>query len=207
MNRSKFQSGFSLIEALVVLAISGMALSIIFSIGVKAGDTGFGLGRRAISAADSDLSYSDVRTLIRSFELRPAASFKRTIDSPLVGSPARLVGDVVMERGTKCAPQGWAGSMILEIIPQGENGTALICEVAGRRMTLMDLPSSSATLSYSTDGENWSPGISTEPPLDQDPSDLRAIRIWIRLNLAPRPDIVEMASSGDPQSWARDDGV
>ena len=33
------RAGFSLIEALVVLAIGGMALAVIFSIGIKAGDT------------------------------------------------------------------------------------------------------------------------------------------------------------------------
>lgn len=199
------RSGFSLIEALVVLAIGGMALSIIFSIGIKAGDTGFGLGRRAIAAADSDLSYSDVRTLIRSLALRPAGNFNRTLDKPLIGSPERMVSDVVMERGTQCAPQGWAGRMTLEIIPRGANERVLICEAGGRRTTLMVLPTQTATLSYSTDGVTWSPVISTEPPLDHDPSSLRAIQVWVRLGLAPLPDIVEMASSGDPQSWGRND--
>ena len=72
MRRLAQRSGFSLIEALVVLAIGGMALAIIFSIGIKAGDTGFSLGRRAMSAADLDVSVSDVRVLIAPFPAHPS---------------------------------------------------------------------------------------------------------------------------------------
>lgn len=126
MDRDRARSGFSLIEALVVLAIGGMALAIIFSIGVKAGDTGFGLGRRAMSAADSDVAASDLRTLIRSLALRPPDTFLGGLDQPVVGDPIRLEGDVVIERATQCAPQGWAGRLVLAVERRGTGHALLI---------------------------------------------------------------------------------
>ena len=44
-------AGFSLIEALIVLLVAGMALMLVFSIGGESARTGFRLGRRALAAA------------------------------------------------------------------------------------------------------------------------------------------------------------
>lgn len=84
------RSGFSLIEALVVLAIGGMALAVIFSIGIKAGDSGFSLGRRAMSVADADVAVSDLRSIIRSVSVRPPASMLEGVDQPILAAPDRL---------------------------------------------------------------------------------------------------------------------
>jgi hypothetical protein len=86
------REGFSIVEALVVLAISGMALAIIFTIGIRAGDTGFALGRKAMSAADLDLAVSDLRSLMRSYELRPGDTFVDGVDEPLIGTMDRIAG-------------------------------------------------------------------------------------------------------------------
>ena len=114
------RSGFSLIEALVVLAIGGMAVAIVFSLGMKAGDTGFALGRRAMSAADADISIANIRTIVQSLALRPPAMAVTGIDTPVTGEPDRLAGPVVMKRATPCAPQGWAGEISLAIVDNDE---------------------------------------------------------------------------------------
>lgn len=196
--------GFSLIEALVVLAIGGMALAIIFSIGTKAGETGFGLGRRAMAASESDVAASDLRAIIRSIALRPSAAALSDVDRPSTGDARRLETDVVMERSTQCAPEGWAGRLTLEIQTRGA-GSALVCSAGDRKATLVVLPGQNAALSYSRDGTAWSPAFSSAP-LDQAAFEQpRSETVWVRFAARPIIDIVESATSGRPESWARPD--
>lgn len=200
------RSGFSLIEALVVLAIGGMALAIIFSIGVKAGDTGFSLGRRAMSAADADIAASDLRTIIRSLGLRPAAAFSVDTDRPTTGEALRLESDVVMERATQCAPQGWAGRMILIVEPSGPE-LVLFCVVAGRKTPLITMRGGDPAFTYSTDGVTWSSAFSNAPPARRSFQTVQAVRLYVRFAGAPAIDVIEMATSGRPDVWLRrDDG-
>ena len=197
------RAGFSLIEALVVLAIGGMALAVIFSIGIKAGDTGFSLGRRAMSVADADVAISDLRSIIRSVSLRPPATIMEGVDQPLLAKPDRLEVDVVMERATGCAPQGWAGRLILTFSLEGE--PALLCQAGDRTTALMSLPRGvEAALSYSEDGQTWTPTFETptKPSLSMD--GMRSRRIFVRLKAGP-VDVIETASTGTPGRWVRSD--
>ena len=196
--------GFSLIEALVVLAIGGMALAIIFSIGVKAGDTGFSLGRRAMSAADLDVSVSDARTLIRSIALRPPETFNAAVDRPLSGAPDRLEADVVMERATQCAPQGWTGRMVLTVQRQDGQGL-LTCQAGGDPTTLITTSDPTARLSSSTDGLTWSDAYAsaTRAEANED-GQMRSIRLFVRFQ-GGAVDVLEAAGSGRPESWIRFD--
>ncbi|WP_427791028.1 type II secretion system protein [Brevundimonas diminuta] len=197
------RSGFSLIEALVVLAIGGMALAVIFSIGIKAGDTGFSLGRRAMSVADADVAISDLRSIIRSVSVRPPASMMEGVDRPILAAPDRLEADVVMERATGCAPQGWAGRLTLSLSAGGE--PALMCQAGDRTVTLMTLPGGAgAALSYSENGQEWGPTFETPNALATGTEGMRSRQFFVRLK-AGSVDVIETASSGLPGRWARPD--
>lgn len=199
------RAGFSLIEALVVLAIGGMALAVIFSIGIKAGDTGFALGRRAMNAADLDISVNDVRVIFRSTVLMPARAFQVEVDRPVIGSADELEMDVVMERANQCAPQGWAGRLKLRIESSPE-GRALFCILGTRRIKLLPA-SAESSFSYSTDRTSWSSSFTSVPSRNHGLEELKAASVWIRFNAASA-DIVEMASSGRPEAWIRpDEGI
>ena len=199
------RSGFSLIEALVVLAIGGMALAVIFSIGMKAGDTGFALGRRAMSAADADMAISDLRSIIRSLTVRPPAAVLDGVDLPITGAPERLEGEAVMERATGCAPQGWAGRLVLTIEAQGDR-RVVMCEAAGRKTPLLPLPpGAQAALSYSQDGQTWTSSFASPRKQALGEEGMRSVRLFIRLNGGPDMDVVETASSGNPSRWVRFD--
>lgn len=200
MRSRRRQNGFSLIEALVVLVIGGMALAIIFSIGTKAGDTGFSLGRRALTASDSDVASSDVRSLIRSLALRPAKTFVTGVDQPIVGRTDRLESDAVMERANQCAPQGWAGRLVLAIETEGAE-KALYCEASGRRTALITGVRGEAALTYSTDGETWTSSY-TNAPAELTFGPLASQRLYVRFS-APNIDVIEVASSGRPEPWVR----
>lgn len=198
------RAGFSLIEALVVLAIGGMALAIIFSIGVKAGDTGFSLGRRAMSAADLDVSVSDVRVMIRSIALRPPETFDAEVDLPIIGDATRLEADIVLERATQCAPQGWTGRMVLAVKNQGGQGM-LTCQAGGEVMTLITTSDPTARLSYSTDGLTWSSAFTSATQAERRADgQMRSIRLFVRFE-GGAVDVVDIAGSGRPESWRRFD--
>ncbi len=204
MARKTSQSGFSLIEALVVLAIGGMALAIIFTIGVKAGDTGFGLGRRAMAAADSDVATSDLRSIIRSVAVRPSETFLPEIDQPVIGTASRLEADVVMERATQCAPQGWAGRLVLAIETRGGE-QVLTCSADGRATDLIRFAAAPAVFSYSTDGRTWASTYTDLAPGPRSFGALKSQAVWIRFAAASAVDVVEMAASGRPEAWIRRD--
>ena len=196
------RAGFSLIEALVVLAIGGMALAVIFSIGIKAGDTGFSLGRRAMAAADLDVSVNDVRAILRSAVLTPSRAFRAEVDHPLTGSTEELEMNVVMERANQCAPQGWAGRLKLRI-ESGPEGRALFCVLGTRRTKILPADAQSG-FSYSTDRINWTSDFTSAPSGAQGLEELKSVSVWIRFSGAS-VDIVELASSGRPEVWIRSD--
>ena len=203
MRRALRITGFSLIEALVVLAVGGMALAIIFSIGVKAGDTGFALGRRAMAVADTDIAVGDLRATFRSLSLPPARLFDPKLDTPIEGDSERITAPVVMERATQCAPQGWAGQLILTLEQSGDNAV-VFCAAAGRKVPLLTISNATARFSYSIDGLTWMPRYSSLPPPGASLSEARSQRVFVRMH-ANRSDIIEQASSGQPIPWIRPD--
>ncbi len=196
------RAGFSLIEALVVLAISGMALAVIFSIGVRAGDSGFALGRRAMSAADQDIAVADLRSIFRSVIVQPSRTLRPEIDQPFFGTSDRFEGQVVMERATQCAPAGWSGRVILDVERQGE-GSVLVCQAGTYRRRLLESRERNATLSYSRDGRSWSQAATNAQATASDPGSVKSEVLYIRFSGGPQSDVLEMASSGRPEVWAR----
>lgn len=177
-----------------------MALAVIFTIGTKAGDTGFGLGRRAIAASETDISISDLRSLIRSVALRPPATFRTQGGAPVLGQSERFEAEVVMERANQCAPLGWAGQMVLTVA-SGRGTRQLICEAGGRATVLFDLGAGSGSFSYSRDGRTWTPTYTNLPRDSVDATDLRSETVWVRFASPAIGDVVEVASSGAPDAW------
>ena len=60
-----------------------------------------------------------------------------------------------MERATQCAPQGWAGRLVLAIEGQGAN-RVLVCRAGDTTTVLFELGAAPASFSYSVDATNWS---------------------------------------------------
>lgn len=196
------RAGFSLIEALVVLAIGSMALALIFSIGRSASDNGFRLGRNALTAADNEIAVADARTAIGSLLIRPVAVITDPEREAIMGTATSIEGEAVMRRATACAPRGWQGRLRLSIEPVGGR-PALFCH-AGRKSVRLMLLGPGAAFSYSTEGTLWAPtwtnapspatGAVTVPTLE-------SALVYLRLSNPGGPDIMETASTGFPSSW------
>lgn len=201
------RAGFSLVEALVVLAVGGMALAIIFTIGTKAGDTGFSLGRRAMAAADADIAYSDLRSILTSYLLRPPAAALPDLDRALEGEANRLTGEVVMRRATRCAPRGWHGELILAVEPQGDR-QVLTCQAGSSKVILIPLQRGGAAFQYSSDGVDWRDRYSNAPEFFDEPSAADSIDLHVRfVAREDRIDILERLTSGRFERWVRSDVV
>ena len=69
--------GFSLIEALVVLVVTGAALMLVFSVGARSTEIAFRLGRRALDLADRQVSTDALRVMIRGLEAPPLGAETR----------------------------------------------------------------------------------------------------------------------------------
>ncbi len=194
------RTGFSLIEALVVLAIGSMALALIFSIGRSASDNGFRIGRNALTAADNEIAVADARTAVGSLLVRPVALIRDPEREAVTGTATSVQGEAVMSRATACAPRGWQGRLRLSIESVGGR-PALFCHAGPKSVRLM-LLGPGAAFSYSQDGLAWSPDWTNAPPPGGPVSRIpESATVHLRLSNPGGPDILETISSGFPQAW------
>lgn len=204
--RLERRRGFSLVEALVVLAVSGMALTVVFSIGSRAGETGFALGRRALAAADQDLSTGIWRTLLDSALLMPIRLDDPERVQPVVGVSGRLEAEVVTTRATPCAPRGWRGRMVLTL-DQQDDGHVMLCQAAAGPVVVMALGPRPARFRYSLDGMTWLPDVDTSAIRDDErlAAPLATRRVFVRLEGGDQASLTGEISSGRPETWVRPD--
>ena len=67
INVRRSRSGFSVLEAMIALVITGLALTLIFSIGNRASTNGFSLGRRVLGVTDQQIETLSIGALLRGF--------------------------------------------------------------------------------------------------------------------------------------------
>ena len=156
MGRGSRRAGFSLIEALVVLLVAGMALMLVFSIGGQSARTGFALGRRALAAADDDVTQDQLRGLIRDLTPAPTGVDPDALGlAPFEGDAAGFQGDAVLDRAGACGDAGPVGRLRVAIEPH-EDGDVVTCQVGEAAPRLVaDLRPRRARFSYSADGVQW----------------------------------------------------
>ncbi|HET9159597.1 MAG TPA: type II secretion system protein, partial [Caulobacteraceae bacterium] len=64
--RLKSKRGFTLIEAIIALAVTALTASILFAIGARGGQTVLRLGNRALDTADAQLARDTYRSVVES---------------------------------------------------------------------------------------------------------------------------------------------
>jgi hypothetical protein len=192
-------AGFSLIEALIVLVVAGLALMLVFSIGGQAARTGFALGRRALTVADGEVSQDELRALVGALALPPAGvdPAKLKLD-PFVGDAHGFSADAILTRSGLCGPAGPAGRLRVAIDPQA-GGDLVTCQARGATpIVVADLRPRRARFAYSADGASWSDAWS--PPPAGPHAQPAAQSVFIRLYSDDgRIEWVDRATSGP--SW------
>ena len=193
-------SGFSLLEALIVLIVAGAALMLVFAIGGHAARTGFRLGRGALAAADAEVAEDEVRGLIRGLLLPPSAVDPHAVGmQPFLGDAKGFQADVLLDRTGLCAAAGPAGRLSVVIEAQG-GGDVVTCGAStGPKVVVADLRPRRARFAYSADGIAWSDQWSSRPGWSLVRHDPAAQALYVRLASDDgRIDIVERADSGPP---------
>jgi len=199
---SSQRAGFSLIEALVVLLVAGMALMLVFSIGGQSARTGFALGRRALAAADDQVTQDQLRGLIRDLTPAPTGVDPSALGlAPFVGDAASFQGDAVLDRAGACGEAGPLGRLRVAIESRAD-GDVVTCQVGAATPRLVaDLRPRRVRFAYSVDGEQWRGGWRATavphlaiagPPPSRSPTS-----VFIRLASDDgQVELVERASSG-----------
>jgi hypothetical protein len=209
-NRSLL-AGFSLIEALVVLLVAGMALMLVFSIGGQSARTGFALGRRALAAADDEVTQDQLRSLIRDLTPAPIGVDPAPFGlAPFLGDASGFQGDAVLDRVGVCGDAGPVGHIRVAIESHAD-GDVVSCQVGASAPRLVaDLRPRRVRFAYSADGVQWrdgwrAPAIAKALLVGPAPQIRSPASVFIRLASDDgRIELVERASSGPPWLFPED---
>lgn len=150
------RSGFTVIEALVVLLIGAAALLLVFQVGVDGSRTGLRLGNRALSVVEAEPGIDSLRLALRGWLPDVATG---VLTAEMRGDARGLSGRMDLERPTLCAEAGPARRLDL-ILVSTSDGDLLTCAAPGAEAaTLVDLRPARGRFAYSADGEHWSAAL------------------------------------------------
>ena len=192
--------GFSLMEAMVVLIIGGMALMLVFAIGGRAAGIGFGLGRRALAVTDGELAEDNLRELMHGVSIPPAEAGSGNPGIAVFnGGPQGFEGDAILGRSTLCASAGPVQRLRVRIEPLPDGDRVTCAAGAGAPRVAADLRPRRASFAYSTDGVRWGAHWTSTPDIGPATTGPRARSVYIRLASADGAvEILEAAASGRP---------
>lgn len=192
--------GFSLIEALIVLAVAGAALMLIFSVGIRSTEIAFRLGRRALDVADRQLATDALRGVIRGLTIAPTGSSTPSSGSEVVGDTRGFRGPAVLAAATPCAGSGPLSRVTIALVGDA-SGDVVTCQAdGGAARSLVDLRPRRARFSYSDDGLRWRDAWRDAPELMAGVQSPRERTVYIRLATDDgRVEVVERATSGRPE--------
>jgi len=194
------RAGFSLIEALIVLLVAGMALMLVFSIGGQAARTGLQLGRRALTVADGEVSQDELRSLVAALVIPPAGADPAALKlDPFTGGPRGFEADAILARPGLCGPAGPTGRLRVAIDSQA-GGDLVTCQARGQTsIVVADLRPRRVRFSYSADGADWRDAWSPPPAWASPHGALAAQSVLIRLSSDDgRIEWIDRATSGPP---------
>lgn len=196
------EDGFSLIEALVVLAVAGMALMLVFAAASRATQAAFGLGRLALGAADGEVADDGFRVLVAGMQIAPGpAAQGRLDDVRFEGRPEAFRGTAVLARAGACAGAGPAGVVEVELVGRAD-GDVVVCRGGGEQAVLLELKTRAA-FAYSEDGRVWSARWTDAPVFGASASlaPRRSRRLFVRLAGADgRTEIVAVTDRARPEA-------
>ena len=207
--RSK-RAGFSLVEALVVLAITAMTLSLLFSMAGRGVDAGFRIGRSALDQADRTIETETLRSVLDSLRL-PLLGIIEVPEEMPSGSENEFSALASLVRPTPCGPRGEYGRLNLEIVAD-EEGSTVTCAINDGEPAVVLRHPGRLVFSYSDDGAEWSPvlgGADLAPVQDEESFRVRERRLFVRItDAAGAFDVIGRASSGRPEAVLaiRDEG-
>lgn len=145
------ESGFSLIEALVTVALTSILVLVLLPLSSHA-------PARSLAIAAQSVGLSD--------RLRVDRVFRDALESAdpesLLGGSTALTVDAAALFETPCQRPGVSRLLSLKVVNR-ENGGELVCQSGGRQVPLLGWKGGRATFSYSSDGREWTSTWSPSP--------------------------------------------
>jgi prepilin-type N-terminal cleavage/methylation domain-containing protein len=206
--RSNSKAGFTLIETLVVLGVTSLIAGLLFTIGVRGGQTVLRLGGRALDTADAQLARDTYRSVVESLIVPSLTTLVQADggvdmtdeDTSLTGDGQTLSAQWLGARSTACGAAGDTGRMSLTLIT-ASGRTVLTCQLEDADpVTLLDLGPREAHFEYSEDGETWTDSWTVEAgtPVENslDPG-AEQRRVYVRLATSDgKSELIAMTASG-----------
>ena len=206
------KAGFTLLESLIVLAVTGLTLGLVFSVTSRSAVTGYRLGERAQGVAEGQVATAAYRDAISSFMVpvlttEALGTFdpeRDTTDTALIGEARQVSGEWLANRGGPCGPVGAYGRITLALSPLN-GGTALTCQIDDQEpRLLMTLKWRDAQFQYSENGVDWLPSWTIQAgeyvELQADPAS-EARKVYVRVVAEDgSSDLMALASTGHPSS-------
>jgi prepilin-type N-terminal cleavage/methylation domain-containing protein len=204
----KPKAGFTLIEALVTLAITSLIAALLFSIGARGGQTVLRLGNRALETADSQLARDTYRSVVESLIVPGLTTITQAqggvdmtdVDTSLTGDAGSVSAQWLGLRSTACGAAGDTGRMVLTLTSVN-NHSVVTCQLDdGAAVNLLDLGPREAHFEYSEDGETWTDSWSVlagEPVENAFNPSAELRRVYVRLaSTDGAADLVALTTSG-----------
>lgn len=205
-------AGFTLLETLAALAVTGLAVSVMLMVGLRGAGTGFRLGSRAVGNADQQVSLQALRVTLDNLIVPPiavssAAAEAETEEAEQAGQgdtfeglPDQLSAYIIAGRDTPCLPVGGQGRITFAV--RAENKRTLItCQLTDEDViTLANLNWPDASFTYSDDAVTWTDNwtvIRGEPVPDSLTPDAELRKVYIRIaSKDGQNQVIALATSG-----------
>lgn len=189
-----------------MLAIAGMAMMLIFAVGVKASQAGFRLGRSALGVADREVADDSFRSLVAGLMIAPSpADPVRLHLAPFDGRADGFEGGAVLGRGGVCAGGGPVQPLQVRV-ERTATGDLVTCRTPQGRAVLFDLEGQRAGFAYSEDGRSWSDHWTDRPAFiaaNTVAAQRRSRGLYVRLaSTDGRFEIVAQAPANRPEVFA-----
>jgi len=199
--RDRRRLGLSLLEAIVVLVISSMVLSIVLPLASRSIRDNVRIGARGLDAQQVSIEEEVFRRLVRGAVQRPPAPGETPNADIVVGDGEGFSAAILAEAPAGCASGGRIEDVRIAVENTGD-AVRLTCAVAERRIVLLDLPAGSdAAFSYSWDGDAWSSTWPNEGFFGVNEMVEDAERPTQRLVAAPLVRLSLASSTARPTTW------
>ena len=202
------KAGFTLIEALITLALTSLTVGVLFTIGARGGTTGFRMGNRALDVADAQLASESFRATVGAFIVPPLTTVAQTSggiedDTTLTtftGDADHVEGQWLAGRASPCAVIGSTGHLVLAINRQADK-SLLTCQLDDADpIVLIDFKGKQARFQFSEDGINWVDAWTVQagqPVTDAATPTAEQRKVYVRAATDDGvADLVEIAQSG-----------
>ena len=94
-------AGFTLFEALIALAVTGLAVTVLLGVGMRGVGTGFRLGGRAVDRANQQVSLQALRDTFDSLVVPPIAVSSAAAEAETEAAEAEGQGDTFDGQATQ----------------------------------------------------------------------------------------------------------